>query len=80
MSRLIGPAKAKELILTARRIQATEANRLGIVNGTARDQEELHALAMGLAHEILDNAPLAVYQAKPPSTAAAASICKQGWM
>ncbi|MED4568402.1 enoyl-CoA hydratase-related protein [Brevibacillus agri] len=64
LSRLIGPAKAKELILTARRIQATEANRLGIVNGTARDQEELHALAMGLAHEILDNAPLAVYQAK----------------
>ena len=50
--------------MTARRIQATEANRLGIVNGTARDQEELHALAMGLAHEILDNAPLAVYQAK----------------
>ncbi|MGZ0050833.1 enoyl-CoA hydratase-related protein [Brevibacillus gelatini] len=64
LSRLIGPSKAKELILTARRIQATEASRLGIVNGIARNGEELHELAMGLANEILANAPLAVYQAK----------------
>ncbi|WP_432775191.1 enoyl-CoA hydratase-related protein [Brevibacillus gelatini] len=64
LSRLIGPSKAKELILTARRIQATEASRLGIVNGIAGNGEELHELAMGLANEILANAPLAVYQAK----------------
>ncbi|TGU53259.1 enoyl-CoA hydratase, partial [Mesorhizobium sp. M00.F.Ca.ET.186.01.1.1] len=37
LSRLISPAKAKELILTARRIQANEACRLGILNGVAQD-------------------------------------------
>nr|WP_217365089.1 MULTISPECIES: enoyl-CoA hydratase-related protein [Brevibacillus] len=64
LSRLISPAKAKELILTARRIQANEACRLGILNGVAQDGEQLLELAMGLAQEILGNAPLAVYQAK----------------
>ncbi|GEC92539.1 MULTISPECIES: enoyl-CoA hydratase-related protein [Brevibacillus] len=64
LSRLIGPSKAKELILTARRIQAEEAQQIGFVNAVAKDIEELRELAMGLANEILANAPLAVYQAK----------------
>ncbi|MGG4451767.1 enoyl-CoA hydratase-related protein [Brevibacillus porteri] len=64
LSRLIGPSKAKELILTARRIQAQEAFHIGFINAVAKDAEELRELAMGLANEILANAPLAVYQAK----------------
>jgi len=64
LSRLIGPSKAKELILTARRISAVDALALGFVNGVAEDTVQLDALAMGLAAEILANAPLAVYQAK----------------
>lgn len=64
LTRLIGPSKAKELILTARRITAVDAYALGIVNGVAEDAEQLEELASGLASEILANAPLAVYQAK----------------
>jgi len=64
LSRLIGPSKAKEIILTARRISAVDALELGFVNGVAEDTVQLDALAMGLAAEILANAPLAVYQAK----------------
>lgn len=64
LSRLIGPALAKELILTARRISAKDAYELGFLNGVAADHDELEARAFGLAREILANAPLAVYQAK----------------
>jgi len=64
LTRLIGPSRAKELILTARRISALEAYELGILNGIAQDRAELEEKAYALAREILANAPLAVYQAK----------------
>lgn len=64
LSRLIGPAKAKELILTARRITAQEAYEVGFLNGVAADEDQLQEMARALATEILANAPLAVYQAK----------------
>lgn len=64
LTRLIGPSKAKELILTARRITADEAQAIGFVNGVADSPEQLAQLARSLADEILANAPLAVYQAK----------------
>jgi enoyl-CoA hydratase/carnithine racemase len=64
LSRLIGPSKAKELILTARKISAQQAMEYGFLNGIAETKEQLEELAMSLANEILGNAPLAVYQAK----------------
>ncbi|MEB3101487.1 enoyl-CoA hydratase-related protein [Ferviditalea candida] len=64
LPRLIGPSRAKELILTARKIGAAEALELGILNGMAEDAEQLLAKCRSLAEEILGNAPLAVYQAK----------------
>ncbi|EST53707.1 3-hydroxybutyryl-CoA dehydratase [Brevibacillus panacihumi W25] len=64
LSRLIGPSRAKELILSARRITAHDAYQLGILNGVAENGEGLEEQAYGLAREILENAPLAVYQAK----------------
>lgn len=63
LPRLIGVAKAKELILTARRIDATEAERIGLVNYVVA-QEELLEKAYSLAREITNNGPLAVRQAK----------------
>ncbi|CAM4422434.1 enoyl-CoA hydratase-related protein [Paenibacillus alkaliterrae] len=64
LPRLIGPSKAKELILTARKISADQALGLGLLNGVADDREQLKEMSEGLAAEILANAPLAVYQAK----------------
>nr|WP_239565210.1 enoyl-CoA hydratase-related protein [Brevibacillus fulvus] len=64
LPRLIGPALAKELILTGRRISATEAQRLGILNGVAETVEQLDERCRQLCSELSNNAPLAVYQAK----------------
>ncbi|MBO8162572.1 MAG: enoyl-CoA hydratase/isomerase family protein [Brevibacillus sp.] len=64
LPRLIGFAKAKELILTARKVSAEEAMNFGILNGVADNLEQLQEIVSALANEILANAPLAVYQAK----------------
>lgn len=64
LPRLIGASKAKELILTARKISAEQALDLGLLNGVADDREQLKEMSEELAAEILANAPLAVYQAK----------------
>lgn len=64
LPRLIGASKAKELILTARKISADQAFELGLLNGVADDREQLKEMSEGLAAEILANAPLAVYQAR----------------
>jgi enoyl-CoA hydratase/carnithine racemase len=64
LSRLIGTSKTKELILTARKISASEASEYGILNGVVETREQLDAVVQSLANEILANAPLAVYQAK----------------
>ncbi|REE90670.1 enoyl-CoA hydratase/carnithine racemase [Paenibacillus taihuensis] len=64
LPRLIGAARAKELILTARRITAEQACELGLLNGVADDETQLEALVSQLAAELLQAAPIAVYQAK----------------
>ncbi|MGG0719485.1 enoyl-CoA hydratase-related protein [Robertmurraya massiliosenegalensis] len=63
LSRLIGVAKAKELILTARKIDASTAYDLGILNRVV-EHDELKSSSIELAEEILKNGPLAVAQAK----------------
>lgn len=63
LTRLVGPARAKELIFTGRQIDAGTAAQWGIVN-YAVPAEELVTKAMGLAEEISLAAPLAVGMAK----------------
>jgi enoyl-CoA hydratase len=63
LPRLIGPALAKELIFTGRRIGAGEAREMGLVNRVVDEGEALNA-AKELAAEISANAPLAVRHAK----------------
>ena len=64
LTRLIGPSKAKELILTARKISAQTALEWGFLNGVAENIPQLSDRVLTLANEILANAPIAVYQAK----------------
>lgn len=61
LPRLIGKGKAKELIFTARRIDAVEAERIGLIEQVT---ETVMEAALKLAEEIVKNGPIAVSQAK----------------
>lgn len=63
LPRIVGLAKAKELIYTARRIDANTAFEIGLV-GKVVEPDKLMEAAMDLAGEISQNGPIAVQQAK----------------
>jgi enoyl-CoA hydratase/carnithine racemase len=63
LPRLIGAAKARELIFTGAMISAAEALKIGLVNKTVPAGQELRA-ARDLAHTIAQKAPKAVRAAK----------------
>ena len=63
LPRLVGVAKAKELIFTGGMISAAEALKIGLVNKTVPAGQELRA-ARDLAHTIAQRAPKAVQAAK----------------
>jgi enoyl-CoA hydratase len=63
LPRIVGEAKAKELIFTGAMITAAEAFRIGLVNKTVPAGQELRA-ARDLAHTIAERAPKAVAAAK----------------
>lgn len=63
LTRLIGPGRAKDLILTGRRLNAAEAFAIGLVNRLAPEGRLLDA-AFSLAESITENAPLAISAAK----------------
>jgi enoyl-CoA hydratase/carnithine racemase len=59
LPRLIGPAKAELMFLTARRVKAEEGLPWGLVDEVV-PLEELRPAALRLAKEIAENAPLAI--------------------
>jgi enoyl-CoA hydratase/carnithine racemase len=63
LPRVVGSAKAKELIFTAGTIDADEALRIGLVNRVV-DDAELDAAATALAERIAGQPPIAVRRAK----------------
>lgn len=64
LPRLIGFNKAKELILTAERLNGQKAFELGILNYVVESYEELESKAVEVAEKIVKNAPLALQNAK----------------
>jgi enoyl-CoA hydratase/carnithine racemase len=63
LPRIIGLAKAKELIYTARRFNADTALAIGLVSKVVEPDQLMNA-ALELAGEITKNGPIAVQQAK----------------
>jgi enoyl-CoA hydratase/carnithine racemase len=63
LTRLVGPARAKEMIMTGREIDAACAERWGLVNRVVPPEGLLDA-GMELANKLLKAAPLAVGMAK----------------
>ena len=64
LPRLIGETRAKELIFTAKKIDAETAERYGIVSRVVSTVEELMEVCLAFAEEMLRNGPIAIRQAK----------------
>jgi enoyl-CoA hydratase/carnithine racemase len=64
LSALIGAARVKEMIFTARLIEAEEALRLGLLNGVVEDGAALERRADEVARLIASNAPLTLRATK----------------
>jgi enoyl-CoA hydratase/carnithine racemase len=60
---LVGPSRTKEILYTGRRIDASEALRLGVINQIVQP-DELEPYTLALATEIAGNAPNSVRAAK----------------
>jgi enoyl-CoA hydratase/carnithine racemase len=60
---LVGPARARDLILTGRRLSATEAEAWGVVARVVDPGAAVHS-AIALAGTVAEGAPLGIRQAK----------------
>lgn len=64
LPRIVGLAKAKEMILTAARLDAATAERIGLVNQVVASREELLPAARAMAERMCEMGPLALRAAK----------------
>jgi len=64
LTRLCGISHAKDIALTGRVFNGIEAFRMGVVNGVAKNREELDTLVKTYSDELIGSAPLAVGMGK----------------
>ena len=64
LSALVGPARVKDMIFTARLIETTEARAIGLLNEVLPDPASLHARARELAQTLGSHAPLTLQATK----------------
>ena len=77
LPRLVGPTRAKEMILTGRRITAARALEMGLVSEVV-PSDSLMESARSLAREIAANSPLALAYAKAAVDLASETTMEQG--
>ncbi len=77
LPRLIGPTRAKEMIFTARRIDAATAEAWGLVSQCA-PAAALHEAARAFAAQIICNSPLALAYAKAAIDVGLETTLEQG--
>jgi enoyl-CoA hydratase/carnithine racemase len=63
LSRLVGPAKAKDLIFTGRHVGAEEALEIGLADAVVPD-DEVYATAVAMARKFAAGPPIALAAAK----------------
>ena len=68
LPRLVGPAWARDMLLTGRRLDAAEALSIGLVNRVAHPDEDALQLARKLAEEIMEGSPLGARYVKEAVT------------
>ncbi len=78
LPRWVGASRAKELIFTGRRIDAREAEHLGIVLEVVPPGEAVNR-ARALAEEMAQNAPISLRQAKRAIDGGLGRSPEQGW-
>jgi enoyl-CoA hydratase/carnithine racemase len=64
LTRIVGIQNTKDIILTGRQFDGSEAYRLGVVNQVVKSHEELDSIIKKYTGELIDSAPLAVGMTK----------------
>jgi enoyl-CoA hydratase/carnithine racemase len=77
LARAVGKQRAMDLVLTGRRFDAREAERMGLVNQVAKKREWLDA-ALELAYRVASRPPIAVRLAKAAVLAAEETAMSAG--
>ena len=78
LPRLVGPAWARDMLLTGRRVDASEALAIGLVNRVAETAEDLMRMALELAEQIAEGSPIGARYAKEAVTSGTDLTLQQG--